>query len=269
MFIFYFLFGDNGEGLPQKINNYFMIILSDISALGILYFIIKRYKIKLRYFFKKEKITLSSFINKTKIIYVFIPLLYLIFFALRANHYYTPNDSDGLLKLTNITNISFLLQNLLVLASACIFAPIVEEIIFRGILLHRLSIKWDIKQGIIISSLFFGILHGFSFIPISILGIIFCLIYLRTNNLYYTIFAHATYNFIILTSDYIFAFYDLEYIESISVLSMAVVKLGVGITVPFMIYALAKFIEKDFPQSIAINNLPYFINLKIYIKHMI
>lgn len=77
----------------------------------------------------------------------------------------------------------------------CFTGPIVEEVVFRGIVLNRLSKKVGINKAIIISSLLFGVVHG----PVKcfdafIFGIICSLIYLRSNNLMNTIVLHVLHN---------------------------------------------------------------------------
>jgi membrane protease YdiL (CAAX protease family) len=37
------------------------------------------------------------------------------------------------------------------LISACVFAPIMEELIFRGFFLHRMTHKWGLKRAVIVS----------------------------------------------------------------------------------------------------------------------
>lgn len=72
---------------------------------------------------------------------------------------------------------------------------IVEEFVFRGIILGIYE-KVDVRAGILISSLFFALLH---FSPGSVLygflfGVIFALVRVRTGNLLYTICMHCAFN---------------------------------------------------------------------------
>ena len=72
---------------------------------------------------------------------------------------------------------------------------VVEEFVFRGVILGAYS-KVDVKAGIVISSLFFALLHlsfgsvmyGFFF------GLLFAVIRLSTGNLVYTIIMHCLFN---------------------------------------------------------------------------
>ena len=91
-----------------------------------------------------------------------------------------------------------------VLILASTFAPIVEEIIFRGCI--RRLIKND-TLFIIVSGVIFGLLHTmyeqnilislFMALPYITLGCGFAYIYAKTNNITNNILCHAVHNFII------------------------------------------------------------------------
>ncbi|RFT63568.1 CPBP family intramembrane metalloprotease [Bacillus clarus] len=86
--------------------------------------------------------------------------------------------------------------------SACIFAPIVEEVIFRGFFLQRMAFKWGIKRAVIVSSLIFGFGH-FDVIGAFMFGVIMCLIYIKTKNIWMNIAVHAVNNFIATSMQFI------------------------------------------------------------------
>lgn len=72
---------------------------------------------------------------------------------------------------------------------------VVEEFVFRGVILGAYS-KVDVKAGIVISSLFFALLH-FSFGSVMygfFFGLLFVVIRLSTGNLVYTIIMHCLFN---------------------------------------------------------------------------
>ena len=72
---------------------------------------------------------------------------------------------------------------------------VVEEFVFRGVILGAYS-KVDVKAGIVISSLFFALLH-FSFGSVMygfFFGLLFAVIRLSTGNLVYTIIMHCLFN---------------------------------------------------------------------------
>lgn len=81
--------------------------------------------------------------------------------------------------------------------TVCIIAPILEEILFRGILLRGLlQHKVNAAVAIILSSFLFGIAHlnPWQFIGAGMLGAVFGFVYYRTKSLWLCIFLHALNN---------------------------------------------------------------------------
>ncbi len=79
---------------------------------------------------------------------------------------------------------------------ALIAAPIVEEILFRGVLYPALSQYWGRTVGIWGNSILFGVIHWnwMSLISLIFLGVLWTLLYQRTQNLLAPIFAHFLFN---------------------------------------------------------------------------
>lgn len=79
----------------------------------------------------------------------------------------------------------------------CLIAPVVEEVMFRKVLLDRLRPYGD-KFAIAASALCFGLFHGnFNQLPYAVaLGLVFGYVALRTGCLWQTILLHAMVNFI-------------------------------------------------------------------------
>lgn len=80
--------------------------------------------------------------------------------------------------------------------SVGILAPIVEEVVFRGLLYRRLRDYSSVLAAIIISALIFGIYHGnvVQAIYASILGAILAILYERYKNIWAPILAHMAAN---------------------------------------------------------------------------
>jgi uncharacterized protein len=74
-----------------------------------------------------------------------------------------------------------------------IVAPVTEEFLFRGFLLHRWSHKWGTLSGLIATSVLFGLLHT-NPIGTGIFGFIAGLLYLKTRTLWMPIIFHAINN---------------------------------------------------------------------------
>ena len=88
-------------------------------------------------------------------------------------------------------------QELLFVAGAVLLAPVVEELFFRGLLLHRWAYKWGTRRGLLATTVAFALLHA-SPVNAFLLGLGFGLIYLRTGSLPLAIAAHALNNFVAL-----------------------------------------------------------------------
>ncbi len=85
----------------------------------------------------------------------------------------------------------------LALISTVIAAPIVEEIIFRGLIYDRLKKGVPTVVAVIVSSLAFGLAHGqpLWICYTTVMGLVLAVIYNRTNSIRATIAAHLAYNF--------------------------------------------------------------------------
>ena len=79
---------------------------------------------------------------------------------------------------------------------ALVAAPIVEEILFRGVLYPALAQYWGRTVGILGNSVFFGVIHGnaMSLVSLIFLGVLWTLLYQRTRNLLAPIAAHFLFN---------------------------------------------------------------------------
>ena len=76
-----------------------------------------------------------------------------------------------------------------------IVAPILEELIFRGILFNRLKIRTGIIPAMLISSFIFGIGHDFGGMTSAFLfGICMCILYLKTDNILVPMTVHFINN---------------------------------------------------------------------------
>lgn len=84
-----------------------------------------------------------------------------------------------------------------ILVSAVIIAPIIEELVFRKILLDRIA-GYGHWTAMTVSGVIFGIVHGnfYQFFYAFGLGMIFAYIYLHTGKIIYTIGFHMMINFI-------------------------------------------------------------------------
>jgi len=99
----------------------------------------------------------------------------------------------------NINNIlEKMLENpIYMVLLTCVFAPILEEVLFRGILQKGLINKGISPiRAIFLSSFIFGVMHAnpWQFIPAVVLGLILGWVYCKTKTLLLPIFLHAFNN---------------------------------------------------------------------------
>ncbi|WP_434293837.1 lysostaphin resistance A-like protein [Clostridium botulinum] len=85
-----------------------------------------------------------------------------------------------------------------ILSMVCIIIlmPIFEEILFRGLIFNELKKNTNIILAVILQSLIFALFHGnmLQGIYTFILGIILCILYLKTGSLWSNILCHIIYN---------------------------------------------------------------------------
>lgn len=81
---------------------------------------------------------------------------------------------------------------------AVALAPVVEELLFRGILFPALRDAGWPRAAMAVASLGFGLIHGnaAAFLPLSALGGCLAWLYLRTGNLWAPILAHFLFNLV-------------------------------------------------------------------------
>jgi len=81
-------------------------------------------------------------------------------------------------------------------AAACIVAPIAEETFFRGFIIGGLRKRFGAVGALLISAVFFALLHPpLTIFPvIGALGLLLGFLFLQTGSLWPGIFLHATFN---------------------------------------------------------------------------
>jgi membrane protease YdiL (CAAX protease family) len=79
---------------------------------------------------------------------------------------------------------------------AVVMAPVVEEVLFRGIILQRWAEKWGTKNAVIASSALFAVGHV-ELLGHFVFGVAMCALYMRTKSLWVPIATHALNNGIV------------------------------------------------------------------------
>lgn len=139
-------------------------------------------------------------------------------------------------------------------------APILEEWIFRGIILEGLLKRYSVLKSILFSSFLFGIVHlnPWQFISAMILGSFSGWVYYKTRNLTYSIFIHFINNLV----PFIWMqFYSADALIDISMTEMFGGEMNAGIAITFSIlmagigiYLLQKKVKEPHLIADAINS---------------
>lgn len=82
------------------------------------------------------------------------------------------------------------------LLHVCVIAPVIEEVLMRGFVLGGLKNTYGVTRALLISALFFALLHFNMVQTLSafVCGIILGLLYIKTNSILCCIIAHCGYN---------------------------------------------------------------------------
>ena len=139
--------------------------------------------------------------NRREIFYIFLIniLFAFIFVAIISNldiflNFVYPENMPAPDLLPEVMDTSSLLFEILF---SIIFAPVLEELVFRGVLFNRLKIRIGIIPAMLLSSGIFAIGHEFGgIISAFVFGICMCIIYLKTDNILMTMSIHFLNNLV-------------------------------------------------------------------------
>ncbi|QKS69710.1 CPBP family intramembrane metalloprotease [Paenalkalicoccus suaedae] len=95
-----------------------------------------------------------------------------------------------------------LLRVLIHILLTVLTAPIVEELLFRGILQNKLSFKYGRVIGIVLTALLFAVIHPLSMLSAFIISIFLSILYIRYQTIIVPILAHVFFNFLSIIQTY-------------------------------------------------------------------
>lgn len=167
-------FSNYTNQLSIFINDYdlFIVILSFIILLPFLY---KR--------LKKTSVTFSLTHNFNPVTFSFIGIFSSLFL-------------NVILSFIGVCDISFVNINVSFLLSTCLLGPILEELVFRGIIYKKISSCFSSLASIILTSLLFGIYHInlTQLVYTFLISLIITSFYKKTDNLAVPIVIHIFAN---------------------------------------------------------------------------
>lgn len=137
----------------------------------------------------------------------------------------------------DIANVISDIPIYLIFVVMVVIGPIVEELIFRKLMIDRLSIYGD-RMAILFTAVSFGLIHAnlYQFFYATLLGILLGYVYTRTGNVKYTILIHMIINFmgsivVLPVEDAVTEFYRLLELASAGEPFNLAVLLGCGLIV--------------------------------------
>lgn len=143
---------------------------------------------------------------KKEILYVFIINLlfaFLMIMIISVLDYIIVLNDPTWISIWDVDNVD--VESGIILLDAILslfFAPVLEELIFRGVIFNRLKIRIGIIPAMIISSFIFGIGHEFGGITSAfIFGICMCILYLKTDNILVPMSVHFLNNLSVIILD--------------------------------------------------------------------
>lgn len=171
---------------------------------------------------------------------------------------------NALISLTESTKVTHMnygkLPGIFTLIQSVIAAPILEELIFTGIILDGLFKKYSPTKSILITALLFGLIHldRFQFITVFLMGIFSGWVYYRTRSLMFSIIIHAVANLASLLMHY---FINIDSMKDNILLGMyggitnlKIAVVGSALILVFCIYFLNKEFNKKTPEMATHNS---------------
>ena len=152
--------------------------------------------------------------------------------------------------------------------SVLIFAPIMEELFYRGIIFQKLAIQKSTAKALVVSALIFSILHfRYDVISLFAIGVTLAILYLKTKQIIVPIICHFLYNLLVTINMIYWQFFSnsdrltnttIPEFQQSFIDSLELKILFVVLSAPYLCY----FIYKNFPHNSNIEKLPYVANQK-------
>lgn len=165
-----------------------------VLASGVIFSVLMHYK-RLRYraLFHSGAISVQAVMLRLGIpLLLIVPGLVMAVVALNALIQSIWPSFDAQSSLADVAKLNPLIS----WVTICVLAPVLEEMLFRGIILRSFLQQYSRRAAIIGSALLFGAAHlnGPQFVAGAVLGCVLGWLYERTRSLWPCIFLHAVYN---------------------------------------------------------------------------
>lgn len=192
--VYLLITGISGElpyGIDKSIEMSFIILIYIISDFFIVLLGNKLTGIKLRPLFNTKGFS-ASFLLMGTVIAIGMNLLAIMVASLTETAF---EELFGLMLVAPDDNPPSMIYMIVDCVYAVIIAPIIEEIVFRGFVLKNFS-RYNVYTGIVLSGLFFGLMHGnfYQFIFTVPFGMALAYMTVKSNSILPAIFAHFLAN---------------------------------------------------------------------------
>ena len=178
-------------GVEKSIEMSLVILIYIIADLFVVILGNKLTGIKLRPLFNTKGFS-SSFLLMGVVIAIGMNLLAIIVASLTETAF---EELFGFMLTSPDDNPPSMIYMIVDCVYAIIIAPIIEEIVFRGFVLKNFS-RYNVYTGIVLSGLFFGLMHGnfYQFIFTVPFGMALAYMTVKSNSILPAIFAHFLAN---------------------------------------------------------------------------
>lgn len=185
------IIGVNASFLSLKATAALSMVSTVLSSLFVMY----RYgrKLSIQLFASKED---GSWGIKKILFFSLITIGFSGFFTLGVNLLNMLFQQTGFVMTTPDFSFSFSMEyNIILLVSTCIIAPIFEELIYRGLILHALK-RFGIHFAVFATSLLFALAHGnfIQGIPTFFMSLLLCYMVLESGSIITGMIAHFLNN---------------------------------------------------------------------------
>ncbi len=181
-----------------------IFFVRDSGFLIVLYFILKE-KTKFSGLFSLEINDSKERQNFLRVVAISICLIFFLLPIFRVLELINTLPTTGIeIKKVHYHNIYYFIFQII---SMVILTPIFEEIFVRGIILRKLLNRYTPFLSIIVSSVFFTLMHIPSFSSLLgyfLMGLILGAVYFQTRSLLYSIILHSLWNFVVSVFDFSF-----------------------------------------------------------------
>lgn len=154
-------------------------------------------------------------------------------------------------QLNAVNQMSVQFSNLQYILLVCVLAPIVEELLFRGLIIKKMLVHGRFA-ALVLSAAIFGLVHGtISQIPYALaLGLVLGYVYIRFGNIYLNMGLHAVMNFI---GGVLYLFVeDVPYIDYIYTGVVIALILGAIVIVVLKRRDIKNFVCEGSPEEVAL-----------------